>query len=378
MTRHVLLLNSDKTEVMTALARRDDLRLRVITRKKYADLYAGQDVAFVDGFHHLDQVGQAATELARTGPLDYIVAPTEKSVPAGGLVRGLLGLPGPSYDQCLWTTHKRAMKDRLRAAGLPVTDYAQAASVDGIPAAVPAVGWPVVVKPVFGAGSAATHRLASADDFAERQRAGDLDDLAGTNLPVQVERLVDVISEYHCDAVVRDGEVRAAGVLRYFDVPLDSWGGVLGSHFIDPAGRIARWITELNTQVVRALGLRDAVTHLEVFETPTGLVIGEVALRVGGCGVPRVWQRAHGVDLWDEFVRASLGEPSDAAVLPVDRVHAWVQVSHAPGRLRLLSALPWVVEVRPAGDVIDVQFTAADEAAAVAGYRRLGELTEQP
>jgi hypothetical protein len=39
-----------------------------------------------------------------------------------------------------------------------------------------------------------------------------------------------------------------------------------------------------------------------------GLLVGEIAVRPAGGGIPDLVQAQHGVDLWDAFVRIGLGE----------------------------------------------------------------------
>lgn len=382
MSRHALLLNSDKPQVLRALARRGDLRVRVITRQKYAPLYsrqAGFDTAFVDSFEDLGQVERAAFQLARSGPVDRVIAPTEKSIVAAGWIRTLLGIPGPTVEQSLCCAHKWAMKRRLREHGLPVTDFTQVGSLDAIPAAARALGWPVIVKPVLGSGARATHLLASETDYAARRSAKELDALAGRGLPIQVERLVRLRGEYHCDGVVRDGVIRQAAVARYFTPPLDADASFIGSYLVDQTGPFARRVAGLHAKVVAALGLADAVTHLEVFDTEDGPVVGEVAIRPGGMGIARTWQHAFGVDLWEEFVRAALGEPYlPARPAPQDSLRGWLQLSAANGAAGRAAAIPGVGEVlspAPAGPgFIEVHFTAAGEGAMRKLSKRLGEL----
>lgn len=377
MTRQVLLLNSDKPEVLQALASRPDVTVRVITRKVYADLYRGHEVAYVDSFADLTQVEQAAYELAAHGPVDHVVAATEKSVVAAGLVRALLGVDGPGFDQSLRGAHKRAMKDTLRAAGLPVTDYAQAATVDLVPEAAERTGWPVVIKPVFGAASKSTHRVDSPEEFAARHRAGDFADLADTRLPVQVERLVRFTHEYHCDGVVHDGEVARAAVSRYFLPPPVTSPNLNSGYVADQTDPFSREVLDLHRRVVTALGLPAGVTHLEVFRTEAGPVIGEVAVRPGGMGISRMWWHAFGVDLWEEFVRVSAGErpgPPDHA--PHPGTIGRTRLPALPGLRERVLALPGVLEVLTPEECaspgrLEAYLAAADEAAAEAFIARL-------
>ncbi|MEU0725722.1 ATP-grasp domain-containing protein [Streptomyces sp. NPDC006140] len=380
MTRQVLLLNSDKPEVLQALARRRDVTVRVMTRKVYADLYRGHEVAYVDSFADLTQVEQAAYELAAHGPVDHVVAATEKSVVAAGLVRALLGVPGPGFDASLWGAHKRAMKDRLRAVGLPVTDYAQAATVDEVPRAAERTGWPVMIKPVFGSASKRTYRVDSPEEFAARHGAGDFADLAEQRLPVQVERLVRFTHEYHCDGVVHDGEVARAALSRYFLPPLRTSPNLNSGYIADRTDPFSRDVLDLHRRVVAALGLPAGVTHLEVFRTEEGPVIGEVAVRPGGMGISRMWWHAFGVDLWEEFVRVSTGEPpSRPDREPRPGTVGRTRLPALPGLRERVLEVPGVLEVLTPEECaspgrLEAYFTAADEAAAEAFIARLHEM----
>ncbi|ANP53474.1 hypothetical protein J2Z21_007710 [Streptomyces griseochromogenes] len=365
MSRRVLLLSSDKTEVLQALRARQDLRLQVITRKAYADLYEGCDTAFVDSFEDLGQVERAAYELSRDGAPERVVAATEKSVVAAGLVRSLLGVPGQSFDQSLWAAHKRAMKDRLRAAGVPVTDCAQAGSLRDVPRAAEHTGWPVVIKPVFGAMATRTYRVGSPQEFRRRLDEGAFDDLGARGVPVLVERLVEFSAEYHCDGVVRDGVVRRAAVSRYFTVPLDTPPEVDSGYVMDQSDPFAQQVLELHRRVAAAIELRDGVTHLEVFGTARGPVVGEVAIRPGGLGIPRMVHHAHGYDLWDEFVRAALGEPlGPLSHEPRPGIVGRTQLPPVPGLRERAAAVPGVLEARGPEDGgtanVEVHFSAPD------------------
>ncbi|MBW5420714.1 ATP-grasp domain-containing protein [Streptomyces sp. BG9H] len=380
MTRQVLLLNSDKPEVMRTLASRTDLRVRVITRKAYAGLYTEHESALVDSFEDLSQVERAAYELARGGPFDHVVAATEKSIVAAGLIRSLLDLPGPTFDQSLWAAHKYAMKKKLRSAGLPVADFEQAATVDGIPEAAQALGWPVMVKPVLGSGSKCTYRLDSQEEFDVRRRAGDLDDLAGRGVPVQVESVVPLLREYHCDGVVRGGRVMASAVSQYFTPPLVTPSEYNSSCFVAEDSSFAKSVLELHARVVEAIELSDGVTHLEVFETAEGPVVGEVAIRPGGLGISRMWWHAFGIDLWEEFVRAALHEPTQLAPRLQGRTLGRTQLPDREGVLERVLALPGVIEALPPSRSgtgnLEVHYTADDTEAAARLNEQLCALGE--
>jgi len=113
---------------------------------------------------------------------------------------------------------------------------------------------------------------------------------------------------YHCDAVVHDGAPVFSSVCRYLEPPgvfrsVASRGSVtLGDAVLRE--RILRY----HADVVRHLGLRDGVTHLEVFHTPDDrIVFCEIAARPGGGGICTVLRQTYGVDLISAALRAQSG-----------------------------------------------------------------------
>jgi len=324
---NVLLLNSDRHEVLGLLRSRPGVRLNIITAAKYADLAAdGIRTAIVPAIDDLTAVRDAASELARREQVDVVIAATEKSVIPAALVRAQLGVPGQGLDEAYAFAHKHAMKRRLRAAGLPVARSRPATSRPGLLAAAQDLGYPVVVKPVTGALAARTYRVEHPAELSGLIAAGAL----GPG-PYQVERFVEMLAEYHCDGVVRGGRTVAAPVSRYFQ-PLLGLSSTApdGSYTLPQDLPQAREISALHQRVVEALGAGDCVTHLECFETTEGMVIGEIACRPGGGAIALVLRSARGIEIWDEFVRAALGEPSaltepasDAAG-SVDATHGWL------------------------------------------------------
>lgn len=384
MTKQVLLLNSDRPEILRILRARPDVAVRVMTRPGNADLYRQHPTAVVDSFSDLTQVEAAAYELAAHGPVDYVIAATEKSVLAAGLVRALLGVPGPGLDQSLWSAHKRAMKDRLRSAGLPLARHAQVATVAEIPRAALETGWPVVIKPVFGTGANCTFRIDTPEEFAERHRGGAFADLAGLRLPIQVERAVEFTHEYHCDGVVQDGEVTRAAVSRYFTPPLGTSPYFDSGYVVDQTEPFSLEVLDLHRRVVAALGLAEGVTHLEVFRTQAGAVIGEVAIRPGGMGISRMVRHAFGADPWEELVRVTFGEPpAQPPREPGTRTMGRTRLPARDGLRELVSVVPDVFEVLGPEECaspgcLEAYFEVADIPTAEALITRLHRIAVSP
>src|SRR5690606_26947619 len=158
---------------------------------------------------------------------------------------------------------------------------------------------------------------------------------------------------------------------------IDAAGGVYGGHLVDQGSPTARELLELHRRAAAALDLADAVTHMEVFVTAEGPLIGEIAVRPGGLGIARMLQRACGLDLWEEFVRAALGEPPAVPGGPLrPPVLGWSQIPDVPGLRERLGELPGFAEIADPVDrpYSEVHFTAADEEDAQRTWERLRRL----
>ncbi|MFE7935649.1 hypothetical protein ACFU6S_44405, partial [Streptomyces sp. NPDC057456] len=73
-------------------------------------------------------------------------------------------------------------------------------------------------------------------------------------------------------------------------------------------GRLRERIVALNEKALRALGMRDGVTHLELFHTPDDeLVFCEVAGRPAGGGIPAVTETQYGINIVEISLRIQAG-----------------------------------------------------------------------
>jgi len=94
--------------------------------------------------------------------VDRELANWEPLVVVAARIRERLGIPGMSVETVRGFRDKQLMKDRVAAAGLRVPLAQRARSVKDVWSALEAIGFPAIIKPISGAGSADTYKVESA------------------------------------------------------------------------------------------------------------------------------------------------------------------------------------------------------------------------
>ncbi|MEU8779973.1 ATP-grasp domain-containing protein [Streptomyces sp. NPDC048606] len=344
-------------------------RVSVVTETGHTHSFpTGVDVVEVADIRDPREVLAAAVSVARRRPVEHVLTPAEFSQGTGGYVRSVLGLPGLGHDAALGFSNKYVMKQRLREAGLPVAEFAQVFSLAQVPAAADRTGWPCVVKPVVGGGCLDVVVLDSRAHFDAFAASPQADSLRACPDPLIVEAYVPMDAEFHCDGVVHDGEMLFAAASRYFTPLLGQIDSFSGSSFLPDGHPGLAPALDLHARAVRALGMRSGVTHLELFATPNGFLIGEIACRPAGGGITDAVRYQYGVDIWQAFLDTSIGRRPRCEPRRRDAIVVNADFPTRPGRItRLvpeadLAALPGVISARMSmsvGDVIPADLTSS-------------------
>ena len=114
-----------------------------------------------------DDVMARVHEWLRGKSIDRILSNWEPLVILAARMRERFGVPGMSVDAVRGFRDKQLMKERVRAAGLRVPRSQRVRSEREIRAAAEYIGFPLILKPIAGAGSADTYRVG---DQAELDR----------------------------------------------------------------------------------------------------------------------------------------------------------------------------------------------------------------
>lgn len=283
-----------------------DLRRRILFHQQVPDaLDADVLTQAVRGISH--RLGEVHRLL---GMLEQIQGPLAE-------VRSRLGIPGMDPVTARNFRDKDRMKAVLRDAGLPVARSRRVTSGADLAALAEEVGFPIVVKPLQGAGARATFRVESGDELRKTMK-----EIPATPAnPWQAEEFVRG-QENTFETIVVDGEPVWWSGTRYLPGPLT----VLENPWIQytvllPAEADDDFLAfrDLNFAALRALGLETGLSHMEWFQREDGsMVISEVGARPPGVHIMPLNSYAHRRDLIEAWGRLMVRGEME----PMERVAA--------------------------------------------------------
>jgi len=239
------------------------------------------------------------------GRVERLVGALEQLQVPMAYAREQLGIDGMDVQTALNVRDKSRMKTVLRAAGIPCARHQLVSDASEALGFAEAVGFPLVAKPPAGAGAQATYRL---DDMTALR--GWLEAIPPRpEAPGLLEEFL-VGEEHTFDSVTVGGQTVFCSIADYFPTPLEvlrqpwiQWTVLLPRELDDPR---YDGIWEIGPAALQALGVRDAVTHMEWFRRPDDSVaVSEVAARPPGAQISSMLGYVHDVDFyrtWAELV----------------------------------------------------------------------------
>ncbi|MFJ4775255.1 ATP-grasp domain-containing protein [Streptomyces sp. NPDC088762] len=229
-----------------------------------------------------------------------IASSSEYFVALAARMAAKLGLPGPDGDAVARCRSKDTQRAVHAAAGVPVPEFAAVTGAGEAAEAAARIGFPVVLKPVSGSGSAGVRLCAD----REQARAWADRLLAEGSATVLVEAAVHgpEFSVETFDGAVVAVVAKHVGPEPYFvetghDVPAPV-----------PAATAAL-LGATAVRAVSALGLGYGAVHTELRLGPDGPVVIEVNPRLAGGMIPVAVRAATGVDLVDAVIARAAGQP---------------------------------------------------------------------
>jgi len=290
--------------------------------------------------------------------IDRVECLWEPGVELAAKLRASLGIPGMSVEQAYAFRDKERMKEVLDAAGIRTPHHARARTTDEVREAAERIGYPLIIKPIAGAGSADTYPIRDAEELEQGV------ELTRHVPEVSVEEYIEG-EEFTFDTICANGDVLFHNIAWYQPKPLlmrlnpslTPRTVVLRDTGIDEVvgGR------DMGLAVLRALGFGSGFTHMEWFRTPKGeVVFGEIGARAPGARLVHAMNYSCDTDLFTGWAEAvcygRLSQPTEKrynVVLVFKRAKGNGRVRGYPGLDAVLSECGEhivVVDLTPVGE----------------------------
>lgn len=251
-----------------------NVTVEVVTYMEY-----GRALALARDYHEREGIASIST-------LD------ESSVEFVADLRQALGIGGLHAEEAKLHRDKVAMKTHLRAAGLRVPEWVEATDTEAA-LALAGVADQVVMKPRDAQGARQVAFLRGKDAVGQAlQRCRNPEKF-------EIEEYIDGCL-YHTNSIVIDGQLRFTAIAQY--VPgMANIDYTLGSPFaclMELEGELHARLLNFSSKAIDALGLRNGVTHMELFLSSNDeIVFCETAIRPGGGGIVHMIEAQYGVNM---------------------------------------------------------------------------------
>jgi biotin carboxylase len=296
-----------------------------------------------------DVIERVSTWLRGKG-IDRVLTNWEPLVVLAARLRERWHMPGMSVDTVRGFRDKQLMKERVQAAGLRVPRSRRVRSEAETRAAAEEIGFPLILKPIAGAGSADTYKVTTA---RELDRA--LEVMRGVP-EASCEEYIEG-EEFTFDTLSIGGKPAFENIAAYLPKPLE----MRSLEWISPVIITVRDMAQpklaggiaLGRGVLSALGMGDGFTHMEWFLTPKGeAVFGEIGCRPGGAHLVDQMNYTCDIDLFREWARVSCFGRFEAPTTRKFNVGIVFKRARGEGRITRIDGLgewmrackPWVVE----------------------------------
>jgi hypothetical protein len=233
--------------------------------------------------------------------VDRLEATIEAHIMPIARVREACGIPGTSVLTAHLCRDKPAMKDALRAGGVPCARSIGASTAAEVRAFVEEVGYPVILKPRAAAGASGAARV---DSDAELEAA-----LRGFGASsIAVEEFVEGHEGFYDTLTIR-GEVAHDFVSHYYPNVLEAmrtrWISpqFIATNRVDTVPAYEE-LKVLGKKVIELLGIETSATHMEWFYGPKGLKFSEIGCRPPGVRAWDLYNVGNDMDLYREWAVA--------------------------------------------------------------------------
>jgi len=260
---------------------------------------------------------RAVSFMARTQPIDRIVALDEFDMENVAALREHLRIPGMGLTTMRYFRDKLAMRGRAQESGILVPEFVHVLNYENLKSFMARVKPPWLLKPRSQASGIGMKKIQEAAELWPL-----LDQLGDQQSFFLLEQFVpgDV---FHVDSIVSERKVVFAEAHAYGKPPLEvsHQGGIFTTRTLPRVSPESKALHKINRELMDALGFVRGVTHAEFLRAHEDgkFYFIEIAARVGGAYISDVIEAATGINLWREWARIEVAGGKLPYVPPATR-----------------------------------------------------------
>ncbi|MBM7167078.1 ATP-grasp domain-containing protein [Streptomyces sp. G44] len=286
-----------------------------------------------------------------------------------------LGLPSSTPEVMEAARNKATARTLFARHGVPSAASMTARSLLEAALAAETIGYPIVLKPAARAGSIGVIRVDHAEELPGGfafAAAGARDGIESTN--VLVEEYLDG-PEVSVECVTHRGHTTTVAVTRKALGEAPFFEEV--AHSVDAADPLLDQVAPVATAAIKALGITDGVSHVEMRLVNNRPRLIEVNARIGGDMIGHLVKLATGVNLARAAADTACGQAPDlthtrrsAAAIRLLYPSASGTLTHCHLDASFAARAPWLEQVtfqRRVGDTV-ILAPAGDMFSARAGF----------
>jgi len=309
-------------------------------------------------FEKLELAAKKVMPFAKKHPLAAALGLDDSTAVAAAYISEKLSLPSNPVEAVEASRNKFEMRQRLKAAGIPVPDFQLFSTKDKPEQAAAKISYPCVLKPTMLAASQGVIRADNPQSFV----------LAWGRLKkiIQAQKAAPEIlvesyvpgSEAALEGLLENGSLR---VLALFDKPEPLEGPFFEETiFVRPSrlgAEVQEQIVSCATRAAGALGLKFGPIHTELRINERGPWVIEVNPRPIGGRCSRSLRFGSGVSLEELILRQALGmdtdslkpdpTPSGVMMIPIPKVGVLNKISGLEEARKVPGVLEIIMNVHP-------------------------------
>jgi len=235
--------------------------------------------------------------------VDRLEATVEAHIMPTAEVREACQIPGTTTRTAFLCRDKPAMKEALRAAGVPCAQSIGTSDADDVREFAKRVGYPLILKPRDAAGASGTYKVSNDAELESAIRETRVDKGA----PLAVEEFIEGHEGFY-DTLSIEGTVQHDFISHYYPNVLEA----MRTRWISPQICVTNRMNapdygelkQMGAKVIQALGIGTSATHMEWFYGPKGLRFSEIGCRPPGVRVWDLYGAGNDFDVYREWAFA--------------------------------------------------------------------------